>query len=126
MLLFYSAKARRAVCIILTNLSIAAAAVLTGFIPISSAEPDVDPVINCDASGYQRVAAGVALATADYMDEHPDVRDAYTRMKSDNVKPSDEVEAYLAQRPDVSAAMSQLRQPLKDLMIRCRWGVPAS
>lgn len=93
---------------------------------IASAEPDPEPAINCDASGYQRVAAGVALATADYMDEHPDVRDAYTDMKSDNVVPSDQVTVYLQAHPDVAASMARLRQPLKDLMLRCGWGLPAS
>lgn len=90
------------------------------------AEPDPEPVINCDASGYQRVAAGVALSTADYMDEHPDVRDAYTDMKSDNVVPSDQAAHYLQAHPDVAASMARLRQPLKDLMLRCGWGVPSS
>lgn len=105
---------------------VAAAVVLAQVVPVSNAEPDGEPAINCDAAGYQRVAASVALATADYMDAHPDVRDAYTRMKSDNVKPNEEVAVYLDSRPDVAAAMSQLRQPLKDLMIRCGWGVPST
>lgn len=90
------------------------------------AEPDAEPVINCDASGYQRVAAGVALATADYMDDHTDVRDAYTDMKSDNVVPSDQANRYLQAHPDVAASMARLRQPLKDLMLRCGWGVPSN
>lgn len=126
MLLLSSAGARRVGRAFVVSTATAAVMAVTGFVPLSTAEPDAEPVINCDAAGYQRVAAGVALATADYMDEHPDVRDAYTRMKSDNVRPSDEVEAYLVERPDVAVAMSRLRQPLKDLMIRCGWGVPAS
>jgi len=107
---------------------LAAAVGLGDSTPFALADPDPEPtvpVINCDAAGYQRVAAGVALATADYMDAHPDVRDAYTQMKSDNVKPNEEVALYLGSRPEVAAAMTQLRQPLKDLMVRCGWGVPS-
>ncbi|ORV15039.1 hypothetical protein AWB96_11020 [Mycobacteroides chelonae] len=126
MLLPSAVDARRVGRAFLVGTAAAAVMALTGFVPVSAADPDPEPVINCDAAGYQRVAAGVALATADYMDENPDVRDAYTRMKSDNVRPSEEVEAYLAGHPDVAASMSRLRQPLKDLMIRCGWGVPAS
>ena len=124
--LLSSAGTRQVGRAFLASVATAGVMVLLGFVPRSTAEPDAEPVINCDAAGYQRVAAGVALATADYMDENPDVRDAYTRMKSDNVRPSDEVEAYLAERPDVAASMSRLRAPLKDLMSRCGWGVPAS
>lgn len=104
----------------------AAVAILAGT-PQAVADPEpAPPVINCDAAGYQRVAAGVALTTADYMDEHPDVRDAYTAVKSDAVRPNEQVLQYLKGQPDVAADMSRLRQPLKDLMIRCGWAVEPS
>lgn len=122
-----SASNRQVVSAVITGV-LTSSLMLVG-IPDVHADPDTDPAapaINCDAAGYQRVAAGVALATADYMDAHPDVRDAYSRMKSDNVKPNEEVSIYLESRPEVAAAMGQLRQPLKDLMIRCGWGVPSS
>jgi hemophore-related protein len=102
-------------------------AAILGGVPQAAAEPEpAPPVINCDAAGYQRVAAGVALTTADYMDEHPDVRDAYTAVKSDAVRPNEQVLQYLKAHPDVAADMARLRQPLKDLMIRCGWAVEAS
>ncbi|WP_165592648.1 hemophore-related protein [Mycobacteroides abscessus] len=81
-----------------------------------------DPLVSCDAVGYHRVAGQVALDSADYMESHPDVNVAFTEMKSNSVHPNVEVTRYLADHPEVSEALAELRQPLKDLIIACGWG----
>ncbi|BBZ77857.1 hypothetical protein MANY_31940 [Mycolicibacterium anyangense] len=81
---------------------------------------------DCTASGLARTISGVAANTADYLEAHPDVNDAFTRLKGES-RPQMRTDAqqYLNANPQVRADWQRLRAPLNDLAQRCGVAFPA-
>ncbi|OYN81626.1 heme-binding protein [Mycolicibacterium sphagni] len=80
---------------------------------------------DCTASGLARTVSEVASSTADYLDAHPDVNDAFTRLKGES-RPQMRADAqqYLNANPSVRADLQHLRSPLNDLAQRCGVALP--
>ncbi|MCX2928860.1 heme-binding protein [Mycobacterium sp. CVI_P3] len=80
---------------------------------------------DCTASGLARTISGVAASTADYLDAHPDVNDAFTKLKGES-RPQMRADAqrYLDANPSVRADLQHLRAPLNDFAQRCGVALP--
>ncbi|MBV9090370.1 MAG: heme-binding protein [Mycobacteriaceae bacterium] len=76
---------------------------------------------DCNAANLARVSAGVASATADYLDSHPDVNNFLTGLHG---LPNDEIPTdvrnYMNANPQVQSDLTAIRQPLTDLRNRCQ------
>lgn len=96
------------------------AVVLAGVLAVPAAAAD-----DCSASGLARTISVVAADTADYLEAHPDVNDAFTRLKGES-RPQMRADAqqYLNANPQVRADWQKLRAPLNDLAQRCGVAIP--
>jgi hemophore-related protein len=113
-MLLSARTARRAVAGALSTGALAGA-MLFGAAPFASAEPP-----NCTAADLAGVASGVSAATSAYLFSHPDVNWFFTSLEGqhrDEIR--DDVDAYMAQHPQVKADLTGIRQPLVDLKNRC-------
>jgi heme-binding protein len=88
--------------------------------PTPGAPPPPAPQ-DCTAADLARVSAGVASATADYLDSHPDVNNFFTSLHG---KPNSEIQSdvanYMNANPQVQSDLNGIRQPLTDLRNRCQ------
>lgn len=103
-------------------LAIAAATAALAVVPSAPASAADD----CTASGLARTVSGVAASTADYLDAHPDVNSAFTKLKGES-RPQMRADAkqYLDANPSVKADLQHLRAPLNDFAQRCGIALPA-
>lgn len=104
-----------------TFVGIAVSAAVVALAPAAPAAASDD----CTASGLARTVSAVASSTADYLDAHPDVNDAFTRLKGES-RPQMRADAqqYLNANPAVRADLQHLRAPLNDLAQRCGVALP--
>jgi heme-binding protein len=101
-----------------------AAAMLFGGASSALAQPAPDPAPqlapNCTAADLAQVSGNVGTVMGVYLFTHPDVNDFFTSLRG---KPDDEirgaVQDYMNAHPQVEAEITGIRQPLKDLKIRC-------
>ena len=77
------------------------------------------------ASGLARTASAVSASVADYLDAHPDVNAAFTKLKGES-RPQMRADAqqYLDANPAVHADLQHLRAPLTDFGQRCGMAMP--
>lgn len=96
------------------------AVALAGVFAVPAAAAD-----DCTASALARTISGVAASTADYLEAHPDVNDAFTRLQGES-RPQMRADAqqYLNANPQVRADWQRLRAPLNDLAQRCGVALP--
>lgn len=80
---------------------------------------------DCTASGLARTISAVAGSTADYLDAHPDVNDAFTKLKGEP-RPQMRADAqqYLDANPSVRADLQHVRAPLNEFAQRCGVALP--
>jgi hemophore-related protein len=98
-----------------------AAAVLTVVQAAPAAAAD-----DCTASGLARTVSAAAGSMADYLDAHPAVNDAFTKLKGEP-RPQMRADAqqYLDANPSVRADLQHLRAPLNDFAQRCGVALPS-
>ncbi|MCV7216026.1 heme-binding protein [Mycobacterium crocinum] len=100
---------------------VAAVGALLAVAPASPATAAAD----CTASGLARTVAAVAGSTADYLDVHPDVNDAFTRLKGEpRAQMRADAQRYLDANPAVRADLQNLRAPLNEFAQRCGVALP--
>ncbi|HUO40092.1 MAG TPA: heme-binding protein [Mycobacterium sp.] len=89
--------------------------------PPTPGAPPAPASQDCTAADLARVSAGVASATADYLDNNPDVNNFFTGLhgKPDNEIQSD-VANYMNANPQVQSDLNAIRAPLSDLRNRCQ------
>ncbi|EHB57879.1 hypothetical protein MycrhDRAFT_0314 [Mycolicibacterium rhodesiae JS60] len=106
----------------LVGLAVVGAAAALTLAPATPAAAAAD----CTASGLARTVSAVAASTADYLDAHPDVNDAFTKLKGEP-RPQMRADAqqYLNANPAVRADLQQLRAPLNEFAQRCGISLPA-
>jgi heme-binding protein len=99
-------------------------ALLFGGAALATAQPTPPPpppVPGCTAADLAHTSAGVAAATGDYLDGHPDVNNFFTGLRGlpDNEIPND-VQNYMTANPQAKSDLTAIRQPLTDLRNRCQ------
>jgi hemophore-related protein len=113
----------RTVTPMVTRFTIAIAATIAALTvaPVTPAAAATD----CTASGLARTISAVSGSTADYLDTHPDVNDAFTKLKGES-RPQMRADAqrYLDANPSVRADLQHLRAPLNDFAQRCGVALP--
>jgi heme-binding protein len=104
-----------------TFVGIAVTAAVLTVVPATPAAAADD----CTASGLARTVSAVAGSTADYLDAHPAVNDAFTKLKGES-RPQMRADAqqYLDANPSVRADLQHLRAPLNDFAQRCGVALP--
>ena len=97
-----------------------AGATLVAAGPSAFADPP-PPVPGCSAGDFEQITAGVAAATSVYMFTHPDVNAFFSSLKGEPREQSrDQVVAYLDSNPQTKADLAGIRQPLRDMKVRCQ------
>lgn len=97
-----------------------AGATLLVTVPPAFADPP-PPVPGCSAGDFEQITAGVAAATSVYMFTHPDVNAFFSSLKGEPREQSrDQALAYLDNNPQAKADLAGIRQPLRDMKIRCQ------
>lgn len=90
--------------------------------PVAAAAPAATPD-GCQASKMTKTVGGVVNNAASYLEQHPDVDQAFTEIKD---APQDQImaktQSYLVSRPDVAASLGTIAAPLNDLRTKC--GLP--
>ncbi|MDZ4267872.1 MAG: heme-binding protein [Mycobacterium sp.] len=90
---------------------------LLGALPMASAQP-VPP--NCTAADFSGTAAGVSAASSAYLFTHPEVNAFFTDLHGDPREDIHaDVEAYMAEHPQVAAELTEIRRPLVEMRDRC-------
>lgn len=131
-MVFYGPTARRALAAVIGSWAVAGV-MLVGLAAAAGAQPAPTPPPTtpgappppapqgCTAADLARVSAGVASATADYLDNHPDVNNFFTSLHG---KPISEIQSdvanYMNANPQAQSDLNTIRQPLTDLRNRCQ------
>ena len=80
---------------------------------------------DCTASVLARTVSSVTASVADYLDAHPDVNDAFTKLKGEpRAQMRADAQRYLEANPTVRADLQHLRAPMTDLAQRCGVALP--
>ena len=80
---------------------------------------------DCTASVLARTVSSVTASVADYLDAHPDVNDAFTKLKGEpRAQMRADAQRYLDANPTVRADLQHLRAPMTDLAQRCGVALP--
>ncbi|HEY9266535.1 MAG TPA: heme-binding protein [Mycobacterium sp.] len=88
-----------------------------GALPMASAQP-LPP--NCTAADFSGTAAGVSAASSAYLFTHPEVNAFFTDLHGDPREDIHaDVEAYMAEHPQVAAELTEIRRPLVEMRDRC-------
>ncbi|MCV7151243.1 heme-binding protein [Mycolicibacterium pyrenivorans] len=88
-----------------------------GGLPTASAQP-LPP--NCTAADFSGTAAGVSAASSAYLFTHPEVNAFFTDLHGDPREDIHaDVEAYMAEHPQVAAELTEIRRPLVEMRDRC-------
>lgn len=101
-----------------------AAAMLFGSASSALAQPapEPTPVVgpNCTAADLAQVSGNVGTVMGVYLFTHPEVNNFFTGLRG---KPDDEirgeVQTFMNAHPQIEAEINGIRQPLKDLRVRC-------
>ncbi|MCV7346759.1 heme-binding protein [Mycolicibacterium rhodesiae] len=105
-----------------TLIGIAAAIAVSAVAQAAPASAAAD----CTASGLARTVSGVSASMADYLDAHPDVNNAFTKLKGEpRAQMRADAQQYLNANPAVRADLQQLRSPLNEFAQRCGVSLPA-
>jgi hemophore-related protein len=98
-----------------------AGATFVAMAPSALADPPPPPVPGCSAGDFEQITSQVAAATSAYMFSHPDVNAFFSTLKG---QPKDQVrsdaKAYLAANPQTQSDLAGIRQPLRDMKVRCQ------
>jgi hemophore-related protein len=99
-------------------------AITSAVLAVAAATPAA-AAADCTASGLARTISAVSGSTADYLDAHPDVNDAFTRLKGES-RPQMRADAqqYLDANPAVRSDLKNLRAPLNEFAQRCGVSLP--
>jgi len=98
-----------------------AGATFVAMAPSALADPPPPPVPGCSAGDFEQITSQVAAATSAYMFSHPDVNAFFSTLKG---QPKDQVRSesktYLAANPQTQSDLAGIRQPLRDMKVRCQ------